>query len=180
MDIVFIRHAEKQKGHDNPKLTELGLIQSKYLSKKLKHNHFDELYCSGMERSKQTAQIVSKKVGLSPMIEESLNEFRSGALSGDLDTKEKKRFKDLRKFLTKISADLSSNKRILIIAHGVVNRLILSLLLEIDSKNIVRFRQLETGINEVYWNKRFENWRLKYWNDINHLPKRIRKKMRVY
>lgn len=180
MDIVFIRHAQKQKDVENPNITNLGIIQSRYLSKRLKHENFDELYCSDTNRSKQTAKIVSNIMGLKPRVESVLNEFKSGIFLGDLDSEEKKRLNELKKFLVRISYNRDTNKRVLIIAHGVVNRLILSILLELDAKNIVRFRQLETAVNEVYWNKKFGNWRLKYWNDVNHLPKRVIKKMRIY
>ena len=30
------------------------------------------------------------------------------------------------------------------------------------------------GINSVYWFEKFNNWRLKVWNDNNHIPKELR------
>ena len=46
-------------------------------------------------------------------------------------------------------------------------------ILELELKNLLRFRLLETGISEVYWMSKFGNWRLKYWNDVLHQPKEL-------
>jgi broad specificity phosphatase PhoE len=61
----------------------------------LKKEKFDELYCSNMNRAKQTAEIVSKKIKLTPKIEESLNEFESEIIKKELFFK-KEKLDDLR------------------------------------------------------------------------------------
>ena len=84
----------------------------------------------------------------------------------------------LKNFLKRITKNPTSEKKVLIVAHGNTNRLILSILLELGLKNLVRFGQLETAINKVYWLDSFKNWRLTLWNDIHHLPKRLLSKER--
>ena len=62
MEIIFIRHAEKEETGEDPYLTKKGIKQAKHLSKRLKKDKFNEFYCSDMNRAKQTAEIVSKEI----------------------------------------------------------------------------------------------------------------------
>ena len=73
MEIIFIRHAEKEETGEDPYLTKKGIKQAKHLAKKLKKEKFKEFYCSDMNRAKQTAKIISKKIRIAPKIEKSLN-----------------------------------------------------------------------------------------------------------
>lgn len=177
MEIVFIRHAEKEETGEDPYLTRKGIEQSKHLAKRLRKEKFDDFYCSDMNRAKQTAQIVSKQVKLRPKIEKSLNEFESEMLrknKSEWDQEEKKHFFELTTFLKMIAKKPEDNKSILIIAHGITNRLILSHFLGLNLKKIIPFRQSEGGVNSIYWAERFKNWRLKIWNDNNHIPEKLR------
>ena len=176
MEIVFIRHAEKKKGSEDLGLSEKGIQQSKNLAKRLKKEKFDEFYCSGLKRAIETANFVSEKLKLSPKIENVLNEFESNLLKieeREWDEKSKSQYNELKPFLEKFTNRAEEDKRILIIAHGITNRLILAILLELELKNLIRFRLLETAINEVYWMPKFKNWRLKYWNNVSHQPKEL-------
>ncbi len=178
MEIIFIRHADKEGMGENPSLTKKGIKQAKYLAKRLrKFKKFDEFYCSNLDRAKRTAEIVSKKIKTEPKIEELLNEFETKTFQKNIskwDKNEKKHYKELISFLKKISKNPDDKKRVLIISHGLTNRIILSYFLELDLDKTIRFRQRETGINSIYWVDKFENWRLKYWNDNGHVPERFR------
>ena len=44
MELIFIRHAEKEKTGEDPYLTKKGIKQAKHLSKRLKKGKFDEFY----------------------------------------------------------------------------------------------------------------------------------------
>lgn len=180
MEIVFVRHAEKSELGENPSLTEKGKKQAKYLAKKLsKLKTFEEFYCSDLNRARQTAEIASKKIKIKPQIEKSLNEFKSETLKEDegrWDKKEKLHYNNLISFLKKITKNPDEKKKILIIAHGITNRMILSYFLKLDMKKLIQFRTRETAINSIYWVDKFKNWRLKYWGDNSHLPKKLRQK----
>lgn len=130
MEIIFVRHAEKGEIYENPYLTERGNKQAKYLAKTLsKFKAFDEFYCSDLDRAKQTAKIVSERIKIKPKIEKSLNEFKSETLKENKikwDDEEKKHYKDLISFLKKITKNPNEKRKILIIAHGITNRIILS------------------------------------------------------
>jgi broad specificity phosphatase PhoE len=174
MEILFVRHAEKNETIENGGLTKRGIEQTKNLIKFLKNEKFDEFYCSDMLRAKETAELISKEINLKPSINKSLNEFSVKILKEDKWDKELlDKYKDLKKFLDSFTKRANLKKRVLIVAHGNTNRLILSLLLELELKNLIRFRQLETAINEVYWSEKFNNWRLKYWNYTSHQPKKL-------
>ncbi len=176
MDIVFIRHGEKEKGEEDLGLSKNGIIQAKSLAKRLSKEKFDEIYTSNLNRAKETAKFVSDEIGLKPIVEESLNEFESNLLKineESWDDKSRLHYNNLRKFLSSLTNRADEDKRILIVAHGITNRLILAIMLELELKNLIRFRLLETGISEIYWMSKFGNWRLKYWNDVSHQPKEL-------
>jgi len=176
MEIVFIRHGEKIKEEGDLGLSENGITQAKNLAKRLGKEKFDEIYSSNLNRAKETAKFVSGRIGLKPIVEESLNEFESNLLKineNDWDDKSSAHHNNLKNFLSRFTNRADEEKRVLIIAHGITNRLILAIMLELELKNLIRFRLLETGISEIYWMPKFGNWRLKYWNDVSHQPKEL-------
>ena len=170
MELTFIRHTEKEETGEDPYLTKKGIKQAKHLAKRLKKEYFDEFYCSNMNRARQTAEIVSKKIKIKPKIKDSLNEFKAETVKKDKSKwkkEEKTHHKNLISLLKKISKYPQSNKSVLIIAHGITNRVILSYFLGLDLKKIIQFRQSEGGVNSIYWVEKFKNWRLRIWNDNN-------------
>jgi len=176
MEIVFVRHGEKIKEEGDLGLSENGITQAKNLAKRLSKEKFDEIYSSNLNRAKETSKFVSEKIGLKPMVEDSLNEFESNLLKiteNDWDNESRIHYNNLKKFLSNFTNRADEEKRILIIAHGITNRLILAIMLELELKNLIRFRLLENGISEIYWMPKFGNWRLKYWNDVSHQPKEL-------
>lgn len=179
MKIVFIRHVEKEETGGDSCLTKKGIKQAKHLAHRLKKEKFEEFYCSDMIRAKQTAEIVSKIIKMKPIVEKSLNEFNSELLVKNKDRwilKEKQRYLDLIFFLKNITKKPNDPKSVLIIAHGITNRIILSYFLNLNLKRTIPFRQSEGAINFIYWAEKFKNWRLKVWNDNNHIPFKLRYK----
>jgi len=175
MEIVFIRHAQKNDEEKDGFLTKKGIKQAKLLAKRLKKVKFDEFYSSNMKRTKQTSSIVSKKIKMFPKIEPSLNEFETEFARSNKPTKEEKiRHSHLISFLNNLTKEKDSKKRILIIAHGVTNRLILTHFMKLGNRNLMTFSQSETGINLITWNKDFNNWKLRLWNDNSHIPNKLR------
>lgn len=176
MEILFVRHAEKNTELEDGPLTEKGVKQAKVLAKRLSKEKFDEFYCSNLKRAKETSKFISEKIGLAPVVEESLNEFESNLLKTnqiDWNKRDKVHYNSLKKFILSLTERSEENKRILIVAHGITNRFILAIALELDARNLIRFRLFETGISEIYWEKKFKNWRLNYWNDFTHQPKEL-------
>jgi broad specificity phosphatase PhoE len=185
MRIIFVRHGESMK---NAKLTEdkdsgltkKGEVQAKYLGEWLKKQKISAVYTSNLLRAKETAEIISKiiKVPVKDNFEE-LNEYKSKILKSSFKRLFHNRLKRLKKLLDKISKEKEKNKTILIVAHGVTNKIIIGYLVQIPLKRqILRFRQHNTGMNSVSWNKDFENWNLDYMNDTSHLPTKLREELK--
>ena len=177
MEIVFIRHAEKEEIGEDPSLTSKGIKQANKLAKRLKKEKFHEFYCSDLNRARQTADIIAKKILLKPKIEKSLNEFKSETIKNPKskwDKKEKIHYNSLISFLDKMTKNPNENKSVLIVAHGVTNRIILAHFLNLSLQNMIQFIQKETGINAIYWMEKFKNWRLRMWNDHHHVPLELR------
>lgn len=171
MKIYLVRHGEKENGEDLS-LTQNGVSQSIALSKKLSEKHFDLIYSSNMLRAKETAKIVSEKLSCEVLSDKRLNEFRLSMIKKKKEnwTKEEiVKYDNLLEFLKELIVKKDEEISVLIIAHGVTNRIIMSYLLEFSMVNIVRFEQKETGISSLYWAEKFDNWRVEYWNDSNHL-----------
>ncbi len=177
MEIIFIRHTEKEETGEDPYLTKKGIKQAKHLAHRLKKENFNEFYCSDMNRAKQTAEIASKIIKIKPKIEKSLNEFKSEMLiknKNRWNKEEREHYNKLISFLKRIARNPDTKKSILIIAHGITNRIILSYFLGLNLKRIIQFRQAEGGFNSIYWVEKFKNWRLRIWNDNNHIPDKLR------
>ena len=177
MKIYFVRHAEKIEDKKESHLTEKGLKQRKYLARYFKKIKINEFYCSELKRARQTSEPVSKKIKLKPKIEESLNEYKIRDLKTNFknaEKEEKDRLSRLKKFIDKITKNKNKKNTILIISHGVTNRLIFSHLFGIEMKKLIGFMQKETGINKIEWDEKHKNWRLKMWNGSSHLPRKVR------
>jgi len=185
MRIIFVRHGESMKNakltdDKDSGLTKKGEVQAKYLGEWLKKQKISAVYSSNLLRAKETAEIISKiiKVPVKDNFEE-LNEYKSKILKSSFKRLFHDRLKRLKKLLDKISKEKEKNKTILIVAHGVTNKIIIGYLVQIPLKRqILRFRQHNTGMNSVSWNKDFENWNLDYMNDTSHLPTKLREELK--
>ena len=99
MPIILIRHGEAESNVNpeigswhNPSLTEKGREQVTALAERLKITigvSKCRLYTSHRNRAVETAQIISEQLGVTPIIETDLDEYRSG-LSPDTTVAEAK------------------------------------------------------------------------------------------
>ena len=65
MEITFVRHGQtewnslgKQQGKEDIPLNSRGIEQAKQTAQLLADRQFDRVYCSPLQRAKQTAQIL--------------------------------------------------------------------------------------------------------------------------
>jgi len=79
MEIVFIRHGQPEWVKDglnvhNPPLTDLGHAQAEAMAARLADDHFDEVFCSPLQRARQTAAPLFAALGrdeqIAPWLEE--------------------------------------------------------------------------------------------------------------
>ncbi|MFA4952732.1 MAG: histidine phosphatase family protein [Candidatus Pacearchaeota archaeon] len=181
MDIILVRHGESEHNaklsEDNDSaLTKKGRKQAEYVGKKLQKIKISKIYTSGLIRAKQTAQIISKINKISKIkYFDGLNEYPGRYLKQKWRWLFNKRLKLLKKLIKDISKDKKKDKTILIVAHGITNRIIIGYLLQIPlKKQLLFFRQHNTGVNILIWDNDFKNWKLESMNDISHLPERLR------
>lgn len=86
--ILLIRHGEtkwnalgKFQGSKDINLSEEGILQAKFLKKRLQNN-FDCIYCSPLKRALNTAEILSNDTNLDPIIYQDLREIDFGEWEG--------------------------------------------------------------------------------------------------
>ncbi len=187
MNIIFVRHGEsahnaKISEEGNSSLTEKGRKQAELLGKRLRKYKISTIYTSNLLRAKETGEIISKilkipvKENLEELDEYSSNHLRS-VLRALIRRKTSRRLKRLKRFLNKISEKREEEKTILIIAHGVTNRIIMGYLSQIPlRKQLLRFSQENTCLNVLKWKKEYNNWNINCINDIEHLPIKLRSK----
>ncbi len=181
MKIILIRHGESEQNakindNEDSYLTTNGKKQAEHLAVRLKGYNISEIYSSNLIRAKQTAEIISKKIKI-PIkgFFSELNEYKRNHLKKKLLTLFSPRLKKLRKLLNNLSEDKEQDKTILIVSHGIANRIILGYLLGLGiSKGLFRLAQYNTCINFLYWNKQYKNWSAWSTNDISHLPAKLR------
>jgi 2,3-bisphosphoglycerate-dependent phosphoglycerate mutase len=87
MEIVFIRHGEPEWVRDgfnvdNPPLTERGHRQAARMAEALSGEHFDEVFCSPLVRTRQTAAPLFAALGRDEQIAPWLEEIRNPIWSG--------------------------------------------------------------------------------------------------
>jgi len=174
MKIYVARHGEKMPEEENPHLTERGVAQAKSLAEALKHTIFDELYSSELARAKETASEITHQSGVQAKVIPGLNEFKLSMLKKSQDEwtdEQKEHYKKLTDFLDTLTKRKEEDISILIVAHGITNRFILSYLIGLPTENLVQFMQKETGLNKFRWSKTYQNWRVEYWDRAGHLTK---------
>ncbi|MFZ1971115.1 MAG: histidine phosphatase family protein [Candidatus Nanoarchaeia archaeon] len=180
MKIIFVRHGESESNvgltkSEDSSLTKRGREQAKYLGIRLKEQNIYTIYTSKLLRARQTGEIISKiiRVPVKENLEE-LDEYPTKNLKSATSRVFNNRLRRLKKFLKKISEERDEDKTILIIAHGITNRIIMGYLLRMPLKKyLLHFWENNTGLNRVLWNKKFKNWRMDRTNDISHLPDRL-------
>ena len=82
MEIVLIRHGEPEwvrGGYnvDNPPLTARGIRQAEAMAEVLRHEHFDEVFCSPLLRARQTAAPLFAALGRREAVDPWLEEIRN-------------------------------------------------------------------------------------------------------
>ena len=143
-------------------LTKKGRQQIKTAAKKLKNKGIDLIYASDFLRTKQTAGIVAKELGLRIKFDKRLRDIDMGIYKGKsgeeffktLSSRKQRFFKrppggeswrDARKRLKDFIKDIykkHKNKTILIISHADTIWLLLGIFKKLSEKELLRRRQI--------------------------------------
>lgn len=89
MNLILVRHGEIPSnvnkiyaGRSSEGLTDKGVSQAKTVSIELKKYKIDAIYSSPIQRALQTAQILSKVVGIDPKVDDLFRELEMGPWEG--------------------------------------------------------------------------------------------------
>ena len=162
------------QGISDVELAPEGLRQAELLAKNFPFDKVDAIYSSDLSRAKNTAQFVADKFNLAVHTSSGLREVDFGSWEGKFFSElEKYDTDNLKIFYTKpnelrleraetfqqaqtraidavneiIARHEGGKSCVVIVAHGSINRLILSAILDIPIKNIWRISQFNTAIN---------------------------------
>ena len=138
---------------------------------------FDRIYTSDLSRSRTTGQVIAEKLGVpAPVASPLLRELHCGVWEGrsipDLRETEGETYRlwrhdpnfaipggesmlDLRAhveaFFREEAAALESSEKVLVVAHGLLNRMLLSCLMDIDPQQSRYFAQDNAAMSVFQW-----------------------------
>jgi broad specificity phosphatase PhoE len=80
VELTLVRHGEPVRGDDeagrfDPGLSPRGQVEAARVAEFLAGEHHDALYVSPLRRARQTAEFITERTGLVPMVEEGIAEF---------------------------------------------------------------------------------------------------------
>ena len=175
MELYLVRHAQSEANAGNHEgenlLTALGKLQAGKLSKSLRNLKFDKIYCSNLERAKQTLNIsLSSDLNSKIIFTDDINEFSKGIYENS-DKKFKKSLKEFdggfgeykppegenifdvekraRDFLNQLYNKNNHGDTILIMSHGFFLRVLISVILNKPVKDIEFFTLHNTCISRI-------------------------------
>jgi probable phosphoglycerate mutase len=101
VEIVLVRHGEPEWIRDglnvvNPPLTERGRRQAERLAEALRHEHFDEILVSPLDRARQTAAPLLDVLGRDEVVAPWLEELRDPGWHGTPAEKAEQAYEELR------------------------------------------------------------------------------------
>lgn len=184
--LCLVRHgqstwnAERRiQGASNPPLSQIGLAQAEYVADRLAKESWDVLYSSDLSRARQTAEAISRRVGLTIHLRSDLREQGQGKREGLLSSEAKVLYPDpnapevgreTNEALEKRAVhayeeirDLHLGKRILVVAHGALMASFLRVALSITDKITME----NTACTLLHWDG--TNWSCEYFVDASHL-----------
>ena len=170
--LYFVRHGEtewnrikRMQGQWNSNLNALGQSQADENGRLLAGLGVDAIYCSPLDRTRQTAEIVTRHLDLPVIYDDRLKEWDSGDWSGHMyadipgewpseweawhadrfhyrvpgGENYPDMFARARPFLEGVLA--TEDERIAIISHGMIGRVMISILMAFDEAETLAFGQ---------------------------------------
>ncbi|WP_196591739.1 histidine phosphatase family protein [Pectinatus frisingensis] len=182
------------QGQSDTKLLTEGVAQAKLLAEKFPLNNLDALYSSDLQRAKCTAELIADKFNLSLQLTEDLREMNFGQWEGILFNKINERWPGAIKHffdnpdsikipdgenfqqvqnrgmrvLRKIIQE-NSGRNVAIVAHGAINRAILSCVTHIPFEYIWSVGQSNTAYNILSYDDEYKKFYIHTINNTSHL-----------
>jgi probable phosphoglycerate mutase len=200
--IIAVRHGEtewnkieKQQGHLNSNLTELGKLQAKAIGDGLHKIKFDKFYTSDLGRAIETSEIISDLIKVDFITDMRLRERNLGRLQGLTKNEYKNKYpEDWMLFIRNDPdyilpdgesikqrceraincieelASQNMNSTVLIVSHGgiLMSMVYKALKLPLNQK---RTFSLYNGSINIFSISHTMEWNLEVWGDTHHLEK---------
>jgi len=177
MELIFVRHGrpENVQKHDgtpaDPPLAEIGHSQASAVASWLSEEPIDQIYSSPMMRARETAEPIEAALGLTALVRDDISEFdrdasayvpmevlketnreawermASGSMSG-APGKHSTWYSNTLSQLEQIVKD-HGGQRVVVVCHGGVINAYLSLCLEFEVENFMRFDVDYTSVTRV-------------------------------
>lgn len=197
MKWYIVRHAEKEKGnffnpvlrHQDEPVSSKGLVESRRLWDYFSKKNISQIYISHYIRTGQTVEYTARKLGITPIKDDRLNEIDNGLIDGMTDQQIEKTYPDVwRGFLERdhdfqfpggeFAEDARArivsfshekqrdNRDILIICHEGLIRLWACHILGMPVYRRWDFKVDYCGITEIEFIPEFNSWRLLRFNQL--------------
>ena len=179
MRLILVRHGQTEwnaggryQGQSNVALSDTGRKQAKFLAERFPVKQLDAIYTSDLDRAKETAECVGKRLGLTVCPEKAFRELSFGDWEGltyqeissrwpeeaeklftapdELVIPHGETFRDLQKrALDKIYSlyEKHIDQTVAVFAHGAINKTILAGLMHIPLHYLWSLRQDNTAVN---------------------------------
>lgn len=179
MRLILVRHGQTEwnaggryQGQSNVALSDTGRKQARFLTERFPVRQLDAIYTSDLDRAKETAECVGKRLGLTVCPEKAFRELSFGDWEGltyqeissrwpeeaeklftapdELVIPHGETFRDLQKrALDKIYSlyEKHIDQTVAVFAHGAINKTILAGLMHIPLHYLWSLRQDNTAVN---------------------------------
>ena len=179
MRLILVRHGQTEwnaggryQGQSNVALSDTGRKQARFLAERFPVRQLDAIYTSDLDRAKETAECVGKRLGLTVYQEKAFRELSFGDWEGltyqeissrwpeeaeklftapdELVIPHGETFRDLQKrALDKINSlyEQHIDQTVTVFAHGAINKTILAGLMHIPLHYLWSLRQDNTAVN---------------------------------
>ena len=179
MRLILVRHGQTEwnaggryQGQSNVALSDTGRKQARFLAERFPVRQLDAIYTSDLDRAKETAECVGKRLGLTVCPAEAFRELSFGDWEGltyqeissrwpeeaeklftapdELVIPHGETFQDLQKrALDKIYSlyEKHIDQTVAVFAHGAINKTILAGLMHIPLHYLWSLRQDNTAVN---------------------------------
>ena len=179
MRLILVRHGQTEwnaggryQGQSNVALSDTGRKQARFLAERFPVRQLDAIYTSDLDRAKETAECVGKRLGLTVYQEKAFRELSFGDWEGltyqeissrwpeeaeklftapdELVIPHGETFRDLQKrALDKIYSlyERHIDQTVAVFAHGAINKTILAGLMHIPLHYLWSLRQDDTAVN---------------------------------
>lgn len=200
-EFTLIRHGQTAdnvagilQGHRDTELDDTGRLQAHYAAERLLHQKFDAIFSSDLRRAFETAEIIGKAVGVTPVPMKELREWHLGELEGQFNKDLWEKYFDIMECFNVDKGDLAVpggeshgafeerigrclddladkwiGKHIIIVTHAGSMRAVFK-----HIAGPVAAGNLLPICSNVSYSSFFRyvrgGWRLRCWNDVSHLP----------